>query len=360
MFIFTIIKFIFVLFFLIFTHIFIEISILNLYKFKKPNQFKLIIINIIFFSLIIFVTFLFKFINKYLFGLCYAILGTYFGIYVYCLFFTILNYILSKFFKIKKFISKLLIFIFPLLIIIFASYYNTIIHLKEVIYYYPNLKENITIALLTDLHIGAIYKTGEINRILNKIKETKVDIIVITGDIVDSSDKIFSEYFSPFNKLNIPILYITGNHEQYYGKSEAIKELNKNNLIHLDGKNYLFKNSVNFIGADYEHFNVIDYVKKINNNTDINIPNILLYHVPNVKPKDLKEANIFLMLSGHTHGGQVFPFHFFSNLRVKCFVGNYKYNDNNFVYVSPGIGTTFMPLRLLSKSSIILVKIQKK
>ena len=83
--------------------------------------------------------------------------------------------------------------------------------------------------------------------------------------------------------------------------------------------------------------------------------NILLYHIPNVSLKDLNEVGIYLMLAGHTHGGQIFPFTILAWLGNKYFTGLYNNDNKNYIFVSSGYGTALCPMRFFTKKMIGII-----
>ena len=138
----------------------------------------------------------------------------------------------------------------------------------------------------------------------------------------------------PFNQITCPIYYVSGNHENYTWKAEAFELIeNNSNIIHIPNNIINFKNKFNIIGVDYNLFSsksinqIMDLISNINND----LPNILLYHSPLIKPDDLKKFNIFLLLCGHLHGGQMFPFTIIKYFLGKKFVmeGLYKGEENS-------------------------------
>ena len=87
-----------------------------------------------------------------------------------------------------------------------------------------------------------------------------------------------------------------------------------------------------------------------------NLINIFLHHVPLFHAKDLRKYNIFLFLSGHTHGGQLFPMHIIHYLSFASYFGLYNYNNSNYIYIPSGTGTSGPLLRTFSRTSIGIVK----
>ena len=80
---------------------------------------------------------------------------------------------------------------------------------------------------LSDIHLGAIHQKGSVKRIVKEINQLNPDIVVITGDMADGSLKVEKNWLMPFNDLSMPILYVTGNHEEMNPKEDMIKILNE-------------------------------------------------------------------------------------------------------------------------------------
>ena len=284
----------------------------------------------------------------------YAIyLGYIFNSLLSCLIFRLINIIIN----INKNYSCLLVIYFPLIISLYGIINARIIRIeKEVIIKTKKYKNNnpLKICHLTDLHLGLIYQKNFTRKIVNMIKNNiKPEIIVITGDLFDFSNIPNYEFIEPFNELDIPILYVTGNHEVIIGKNEIFNILNKTKIKNIGDQliPYKFKN-INFMGLDYE--SKIEKLKDIT--YDKNKFNIVLNHVP-IPPQELTQYNIDLFLCGHTHGGQTFPFNVLTFLNSKCYVGLYEYL-NIYTYVSSGLGTALIPMRIGSKSVISIIKIE--
>ena len=233
------------------------------------------------------------------------------------------------------------------------------IYLDKVSFKVKNLKENITICHLTDLHLGANYDINYVNKIVNKIKNERIDLIVITGDLVDGNIPVTKEIFKPFEKLIVPIYYVIGNHEHYFDINNFLSELEKTNIIRISNKNIEFK-GINLIGIDYDSNQ--KNVKKILNNllklNKKNLPNVLLYHVPIIPVNQLEKYNITLFCNGHLHGGQMFPINLFHYYKYKVIDGLYTKNNKNFIYCCNGLGTAGPPIRI-SKAKIGLITLLK-
>ena len=221
---------------------------------------------------------------------------------------------------------------------------------------FPGYQGKTTILHLSDIHLGATHQKGSVERIVRETKEINPDIVVITGDMADGTLKVKADWLRPFDELTMPILYVTGNHEEMNPKQDMINvvELTKINYIGMHGR-YKF-NNINFIGEDFGH--------KLNEClTDVTqeegVPNILLYHVPNMKPEEIWKYNLFLVLAGHTHGGQLFPLHILAYLGNACFSGLYSDKENmHHVFVSEGVNNNTPPMRVGSSRVFGLITIE--
>ena len=345
-------------------HIFVIFTISDIYNKRKiliPKQLYIKLGKILGVYFFIFIFFWFS--SSFLYSIIYIIGFSYLGFFINVLMACALYKLIKKYKNISSLSSKILVFIIPFIITIYSLINAQIMVFREETLLYPNYNNTIKILHLTDMHLGAIYQKGTVENLVEIIKEKKPDVVVITGDMSDGSLKVESEWLEPFNQVpdSIPILYITGNHENLYGKTEIINEVNKIRKIKHIGNTVIKIKGVLFIGVDYEYKDIKSKAKTLLNSVqpkDNKTPTILLYHVPKISPKDLNEIGIFLMLAGHTHGGQFFPFTVLSWLYNTCFSGLYNYKNSNYIYVSTGIGTALTPIRMFSSKMVALITIK--
>jgi predicted MPP superfamily phosphohydrolase len=257
------------------------------------------------------------------------------------------------------FINLVLFFIIGTLTTIYAQINDRHPVFDEINIQCSKLKkgEKINIIHLTDLHLGACYDEKYVKFLIDKIlsykqeKDINIDFVVITGDLIDGNIKLTKEMLEPFSQITCPIYYVSGNHEDYTWKTEAFDLIeNNSNIIHIPNNIINFQNKFNIIGVDYNIQSYISY-NKINDlisgiNNDL--PNIVLYHTPLIRPNDLKKSNIFLFLCGHMHGGQMFPFTLMKYCLGKKFVieGLFKCEENDinndneyYLYCCAGTGS---------------------
>ena len=209
------------------------------------------------------------------------------------------------------------------------------------------------IAQISDVHIGS-RQSGYMQRIVNKLNSIEPDYIVITGDLVDSSAVGFDALES-ISQLNAKVFFIIGNHERYADLPKIL------DIAERVGMHTLRQESVSiddllFIGIDdADHKGqVAEHLPHINKSPDKF--NVLLYHRP-LGWESAIEHGVDLMLSGHTHNGQIFPFNYIVKQQFKRICGMYREGDAR-LYVSPGTGTWGPLMRLGSLNEISIFEIK--
>ncbi len=211
------------------------------------------------------------------------------------------------------------------------------------------LRQRVRIVQLSDVHLHGTGAKGRLDRILDKVIAEKPDILVITGDLLDEPGVARPESLDSLAGLKMPILFTFGNHDFYVGPATTEKMLRKSGVHVLRTKTFLFK-GINFLGIDDPTAGA-KFQKELSGlSWDKRRFTILLYHPP-LHMKDASKAGIDLMLSGHTHSGQIYPM----SILVKMLYPHYyglRHFGNMLSYVSPGTGTWEMPMRFGSRSTI--------
>lgn len=248
----------------------------------------------------------------------------------------------------------------------------------------PTDWENKKIVQLSDLHLGRIHGADFLSEVITRVNELQPDIVFITGDLFDGLGDHVENFIADFHNLQAPlgIYFVTGNHESYLGVDKILDLLKKTPIIVLDNELKEI-DGLQIIGLGF-----VDFTGQQDKNILTNLPNfdpsktnILLYHEPSAlgRGKNLngnghselyfwpktnftvqENAGIDLQISGHTHGGQFFPF----TLLTKMIYQNYHHGlhkiGNFQLYVSSGTGTWGPPIRLGSPAEIVLMKLQKQ
>ena len=297
-------------------------------------------------------------ISCQLYAYIYYISTAYLGLILNMYMFILLYKSLSFFIPFTRCSSVIIAIISPISVSLYGLINARIITTEEVTIKTALVSSKVTIALLSDLHLGAVYQGGFTNSIVNIIiKEINPDVVLITGDLFDNNFTPRSEWLKPFSKIKAPILYVTGNHEEIIGKEEIVKIISTTKMKHLRNTNISFETikEVNFIGVDYGvdiNTNTI-----IANKVDKTKFNILLSHIPQCKPNGLEKYGISLMVCGHTHAGQMIPIHLIDYMISKCFKGLYSFKEY-YVFVTQGLGTSLFPMRVASNSAIGVIKLE--
>lgn len=266
--------------------------------------------------------------------------------------------------KITK--KKLIIFsVIFILLMLFCFWQNNMLTVSEYTYKSGKITagiNNFRIVQISDLHNKSFGKNQK--RLLEKTEELSPDIIVITGDIVDSNHTDISKALDFVNgavKIS-PVYYITGNHEHWLSDSEMqelISGLDIAGVKILDNESVTVdKNGSFFVLSGLDDFSLQDDTLK-DMNLDKNNLNILLAHEPQYLTH-YSVNSVDLVLSGHAHGGQfILPFiggivapdqGFFPEYTD----GEYFSADTEMI-VSRGLGNSIIPVRLFNYPDIVCV-----
>ncbi len=269
--------------------------------------------------------------------------------------FWVLNiaYIISYF----NLLTNYFVGIFSLLIIILLTIISLLmanfIKLKKINIQSNKISKNYNFFLITDIHLGT-NSINHLNKILKKIDKYKYDFILIGGDLLDSSNFDLNK-LTVLKKIKKPIYFVTGNHEFYISDYQnKINNLQKFNIKVLNNTSNII-DDLNIIGIDdnIDNNNKISNINKLINKSKYNLS---LVHKPSIW--DNVKQNIDLMLCGHTHNGQIFPFNFFVRLQFKYKYGLYNSNFSN-LYVSSGSGCWGPRMRLGTFNEIVYFNLNK-
>jgi len=219
--------------------------------------------------------------------------------------------------------------------------------------------------LVSDVHLGQIRGEKFSRKITQMINEISPDIVFFAGDIFDGLKTDIEKNLLPFKEIKAPlgIFFVSGNHEEYADDSgakyaDAIKRVGikvlENEKIVIDG--------VEIIGvSDSDAIDKIIYEKILSSlfTEKKTSPRILLKHTPVFTDVAIK-YKIDLELSGHTHGGQVFPFNIITPLIFKERNYGLSQSNNLTTYTSSGAGTWGPPIRIGTNPEIVLISFENK
>lgn len=225
------------------------------------------------------------------------------------------------------------------------------------------LKQDLKIAMLTDIHLGKNLHEDFLKKLIFKVNEQKPDMVVIVGDLVDTNPKDLKSYISRLNDLksHYGTFYALGNHEYYHGINEVLNLLKtQTNMKILVNKN-LDLGFINIAGlgdlAGLQKGLFAPDLARVKVDLNTSKPSILLTHQP--KTAGLYDLSDFdLILSGHTHGGQIFPFMFLVKLQQGFLHGLYDLGDKTRLYVSSGAGFWGPSLRVFAPNEIVILNLK--
>jgi predicted MPP superfamily phosphohydrolase len=222
-----------------------------------------------------------------------------------------------------------------------------------------------TAALVSDLHLGHVRNGRFVRRVVNKLLALQNDIVFVAGDLYDGVAADFEKLARPWadlvaspNAAALGIYYIAGNHEEFYRNAEylppllraGIRVLN-NEKVEVDG--------LQLIGVHYRDAVNADQYRSIlqRMNLDRTRASVLLLHAP-VRLPISEEEGISLQLSGHTHGGQFFPWTLIAQRVWKKFIHGLQRFGTLQVYTTYGTGTWGPPLRVGTRPEIVLIRFE--
>ena len=238
----------------------------------------------------------------------------------------------------------------------------TLSNLQTIEIFVSNEKlDNLRILHLSDLHINKKTTIEKLKELVDLCNNLTFDFTVITGDIIDTKVEFIKEKLQILNTLKGNVYYISGNHDLFYGLENMKNQLT--NFIFMDNncKEFIYKNKIIHIAGLPDRFSKFFGIKRDENKIKEflkNTPSIFISH----QPKDYKialESNTNLFLCGHTHGGQIYPFHYLVRL-VQPFLAGIFYKKNTTIYVNKGLGTWGIKHRYKADAEITIVKLISK
>lgn len=223
-----------------------------------------------------------------------------------------------------------------------------------------NPKE-IKIVLATDIHLGTIISTKRVRRIVELINKQQADLVLFAGDIVD-------EDLAPVIRQNLGAILgeikpalgvygITGNHEYIGGADAAVEYLSEHGIIMLQDEMLQITDQIVVAGRNdlsSNRFNaekrkpLTEILANVSNNQFV----IVMDHQPS-KIFEAVDAGADLVLSGHTHHGQLWPLNYITQAMFSVSWGLKRF-ENTTAYVSSGVGSWGPPVRIGNKPEIVL------
>jgi predicted MPP superfamily phosphohydrolase len=231
---------------------------------------------------------------------------------------------------------------------------------------WPAALDGFRIVQISDVHIGPILARGFARQLTQRVNALEPDAIVATGDLVDGSVEKLRHDVAPFAELQARqgVFFVTGNHDHYSGADAWVPHLRALGFRVLRNERVTIERD----GARFELAGVDDHRSGIESRSGgedleaalADLPRdravILLAHDPSTFKK-AHAMGIDLQLSGHTHGGQIWPFRYFVRLATPFVAGLYRRGAAQ-LYVSRGTGFWGPPMRFRAPAEITEIRLR--
>lgn len=231
---------------------------------------------------------------------------------------------------------------------------------------WPEALRGFTIVHVSDVHVGPTYGAARVEELVAQVNALDADLVAITGDLVDGTVRELAAAVAPLARLKARcgVFFVTGNHDYYSGVTPWLAHLaslgvralrNERVEVQLHGASFDLAGIDDAQGHKYAEGHGAD-LGRAAAGRDPSRPFVLLAH----QPKQVVQARahgVQLMLSGHTHAGQLWPFGYAVRLIQPYVWGRHTEPQGLEVYVSAGAGHWGPPLRLGAPAEIARIVI---
>jgi predicted MPP superfamily phosphohydrolase len=235
--------------------------------------------------------------------------------------------------------------------------------IEDVEVHLPNLPRELdgfTIVQLSDLHVGMTIDRAFVQRVVDQANALAPDLIALTGDLIDGPVDDLRDDVAPLAELRAKhgVYAVTGNHEYYAGADPWIAEITRLGARYLRNERVQIAEGLDLAGVDDHSADGYrghgeDLDKALGGRDRANAL-VLLAHQPRQVRRSAK-FGVDLQLSGHTHGGQIWPWHYLVKLQQGgLLAGRYEHGGTQ-LYVTRGCGYWGPPVRLLAPLEITRV-----
>ena len=226
----------------------------------------------------------------------------------------------------------------------------------------PRAAHGYRIAVVSDIHLGPVLGRGFAQKVVDTVNGTQPDLIAVVGDLVDGSVKDLGPAAAPLAQLRARdgSFFVTGNHEYFSGAAQWVEEVRRLGLRPLENARTELPHfdlaGVNDVAGEDEGQGP-DFARALGDR-DRARACVLLAHQP-VQIHDAVEHGVDLQLSGHTHGGQLWPGSLIAELANPTVAGLERYGDTQ-LYVSRGAGAWGPPTRVGAPSDITVIELASR
>jgi predicted MPP superfamily phosphohydrolase len=249
----------------------------------------------------------------------------------------------------------------------------SVVHIDVPITNLPAVLQGFTVAQISDVHVGPTIKSGYLQRIVDQVNSLNADMVAITGDLVDGSVRELGAHVAPLATLSSThgTFFVTGNHEYYSGAHSWIDALralgiqvlmNEHVVLHHNSDSQDPERAVlvvagvtDFTAHLFDESHRSNPAEALLDAPPLTLFKLLLAHQPRSAPA-AAAAGFDLQLSGHTHGGQFWPWMYFVKLQQPFTAGLHKL-ESLWVYTSRGTGYWGPPKRFGAPSEITCLRL---
>ncbi|MDH2433445.1 metallophosphoesterase [Pokkaliibacter sp. MBI-7] len=233
----------------------------------------------------------------------------------------------------------------------------------------PPELDGFTIAQISDIHVGPTIKKAYLQAIVERVNSLEADLVAVTGDVVDGSVAHLAGHTAPLAGLRgrHGVYLVTGNHEYYSGAPAWVEEfrrlglkvlLNEHEVLDHQGASLLVAGVTDYSAGHFDQAHSSDPHRAVAGAPDHATTRVLLAHQPRTATA-AAEAGFDLQLSGHTHGGQFWPWNLFVPMQQPFVAGLNRWQDL-WVYTSRGTGYWGPPKRFGAPSEITLIRLTRR
>jgi uncharacterized protein len=254
------------------------------------------------------------------------------------------------------FVLAILITVFGMLNAFWIRVRRVVIHLRGL----PPAWRGRRAVLMSDLHLGNVNGAGFCRRVLARAASLRPDIVFIPGDVFDGTKGDLDRMIAPFRDFAPPlgIYFSTGNHEEFHDTVDYLKAIGRAGIRILTNERVTV-DGLHILGIPYHEstypIRARATLESLSPGTEE--ASILLNHAP-VRLPIVEQSGIGLQLSGHTHGGQIFPYTWLTH-RI---FGRFTHGLHSFgalqVYTSTGAGTWGPPMRVGAQPEIVVLEFE--
>ncbi|MBS0014541.1 MAG: metallophosphoesterase [Desulfobacterales bacterium] len=264
---------------------------------------------------------------------------------------------------------------------LWSAFHPVVRYVSVPVAHLPEAWKNSKIAVLSDLHLGLMHQQGFARQTVKTVNRLKPDLVLITGDLVDGMGGPYKDNLKPLNDLKAKhgLFFVTGNHEHYVGIEKALQLIEKTPLRVLDNEAVEI-NGLELLGISYPGIGSVADLRNFTQEKTSGTVRIVMFHTPTemgmhkeaIRDQHLanywmpdtrfitnRDLNADLQISGHTHGGQIFPFQFLTRWLYRGHDHGLKKIDDFCLYTTSGTGSWGPPMRTAGRPEIAVLRLVK-